>query len=315
MDEIIAVDGEAKKKILAGASLLARCVALGEGGQNVVIRRADGTVLVTSEGSLIAGAVHSRNSFERIGIEMTRQCGSPSAILLAHAMFEGSMKLILEGGGDPILIKRGLEEAIDCLVRAIPREPSSVEVESNLPEEIVLEGGYASPYFVTNPELMRSELEKPLIFSTEKALNGREEVVQILERAKDQSLLIIAKDFDKEALAILTLNHLKNGLKLCAVKANTNLAKAGPIQAEFAHIDKEKTTLQFSSPPTSKEDPKLSGSHLLTLLPQKKAKDPALQILAAALLSLPNTLFTPKDLTSSQSAAILLPVAIQFGSH
>jgi chaperonin GroEL (HSP60 family) len=307
MDEIIAVDNEAKKKILAGALLLARCVqvTLDESAPNVVIRRGDGTVVVTSDSSLVADAVHSDNPFERIGIEMIRECGDAPGILLACAILEAGMKLVL-GGMDPMQIKKGLDSGLVALLKAIDKEPlSQGEPENELPEEIEIEAGFASPYFVTNPELMRCELKNLFIFVTDRKLSSSADIIPILEKAKKQALLIIGEDFDKEALETLTLNHLKTGLKLAAIKARVDLPLETLIPADLALIDSEKTTLQFSSQVKREEKPKMTQSHLLALLP-KNEKDPALEILSTAFSAFPDRVLTPSALKTSISTAALL---------
>jgi len=88
-------------------------------------------------------------------------------------------------------------------------------------EGMQFDRGYLSPYFVTNPEKMEAELEKPFILITEKKISSMKEILPVLEQVAQSGrpLLIIAEDVDGEALATLVVNRLRGALKVCAVKA------------------------------------------------------------------------------------------------
>jgi chaperonin GroEL len=81
--------------------------------------------------------------------------------------------------------------------------------------------GYLSPYFVTNAEKMRVELDDPYILIHEKKLGNLQAMLPILEAVvqSGKPLLIISEDVEGEALATLVVNKLRGGLKVAAVKA------------------------------------------------------------------------------------------------
>src|ERR671910_1749246 len=81
--------------------------------------------------------------------------------------------------------------------------------------------GYISPYFVTNADKMRVEMEDPYILIHEKKLSGLQELLPLLEAVVKSSkpLVIIAEEVEGEALATLVVNKLRGGLKVAAVKA------------------------------------------------------------------------------------------------
>ncbi|TWG89582.1 chaperonin GroEL [Mesorhizobium sp. J18] len=81
--------------------------------------------------------------------------------------------------------------------------------------------GYLSPYFITNPERMRVELEDPYILIHEKKLSNLQALLPVLEAVvqSGKPLLVIAEDVEGEALATLVVNKLRGGLKVAAVKA------------------------------------------------------------------------------------------------
>ena len=100
------------------------------------------------------------------------------------------------------------------------------EAKTALTELDVVEGmqfdrGYMSPYFITNPEKMSTELDQPYILIYEKKLSGLQALLPLLEAVAQSTrpLLIIAEDVEGEALATLVVNKLRGGLKVAAVKA------------------------------------------------------------------------------------------------
>jgi chaperonin GroEL len=100
-------------------------------------------------------------------------------------------------------------------------EAKSLETELEVVEGMQFDRGYISPYFVTNADKMRVEMEDPYILIYEKKLSGLQELLPLLEAVVQTSkpLLIIAEDVEGEALATLVVNKLRGGLKVAAVKA------------------------------------------------------------------------------------------------
>jgi chaperonin GroEL len=100
-------------------------------------------------------------------------------------------------------------------------EAKSLHTELEVVEGMQFDRGYVSPYFVTNPEKMRVELEDPYILIHEKKLSGLQPLLPLLESVVQAAkpLLIIAEDIEGEALATLVVNRLRGGLKVAAVKA------------------------------------------------------------------------------------------------
>jgi chaperonin GroEL len=100
-------------------------------------------------------------------------------------------------------------------------EAKSLETELEVVEGMQFDRGYISPYFVTNADKMRVEMEDPYILICEKKLSGLQELLPLLEAVVQTSkpLVIIAEDIEGEALATLVVNKLRGGLKVAAVKA------------------------------------------------------------------------------------------------
>jgi chaperonin GroEL len=100
-------------------------------------------------------------------------------------------------------------------------EAKSLETELEVVEGMQFDRGYISPYFITNAEKMRVEMEDPYILIYEKKLAALNELLPLLEAVVQagKPLLIIAEDVEGEALATLVVNKLRGGLKVAGVKA------------------------------------------------------------------------------------------------
>jgi chaperonin GroEL len=100
-------------------------------------------------------------------------------------------------------------------------EAKSLETELDVVEGMQFDRGYISPYFITNADKMRVEMDDPYILINEKKLSGLNELLPLLEAVVQtgKPLLIVAEDVEGEALATLVVNKLRGGLKVAAVKA------------------------------------------------------------------------------------------------
>jgi chaperonin GroEL len=100
-------------------------------------------------------------------------------------------------------------------------EAKTAETELEVVEGMQFDRGYLSPYFVTNPEKMRVELDETYVLLHEKKLSNLQALLPVLETVvqSGKPLLIIAEDVEGEALATLVVNKLRAGLQIAAVKA------------------------------------------------------------------------------------------------
>jgi chaperonin GroEL len=100
-------------------------------------------------------------------------------------------------------------------------EATSRQTELEVVEGMQFDRGYLSPYFVTNSQRMRIELQKPYILIYDNKLSTLQELLPLLEAVMKtgEPLLIIAEEVEGEALATLVVNRMRGGLKLAAVKA------------------------------------------------------------------------------------------------
>ncbi len=100
-------------------------------------------------------------------------------------------------------------------------EGKSLETTVEFVEGMQFDRGYLSPHFVTDPERMVCELEKPYILVFEDKINNVAKFIPMLEKVvkSKRPLLIIAEDVESEVLATLVVNKLKGVLQCAAVKA------------------------------------------------------------------------------------------------
>src|SRR5207249_2263002 len=167
---------DARKKLLAGAEKLAKAVGstLGPTGRNVILDKSFGGPTVTKDGVTVSKEIELADPF--IGKQM------------ADA-FE----------------KVGKDGVITV------EEGKTSETTLEFVEGMQFDKGYISPYFITNPQEMRTELEDPYILIYEKKLSNVRDMLPLLEKVAQggRPLLIIAEDVESEALAALVVNRLR----------------------------------------------------------------------------------------------------------
>jgi chaperonin GroEL len=100
-------------------------------------------------------------------------------------------------------------------------EGKGLQFETEFVEGMKFDRGYISPYFITNAEQMRAELDDPYILITDKKISAINDILPALEKIVQVSknLVIIAEDVEGESLATLVVNKLRGTLSPLAVKA------------------------------------------------------------------------------------------------
>jgi chaperonin GroEL len=138
-------------------------------------------------------------------------------------------------------------------------EAKGTETDMKTVEGMQFDRGYLSPYFVTNPEKMTSEMESPYILIYDKKISSMKELLPVLEPVAQsgKALLIIAEDIDGEALATLVVNRIRGSLKIAAVKApgfgdrrkammeDIAILTGGQVISEERGMTLENTTLEM----------------------------------------------------------------------
>src|SRR5436305_13052619 len=100
-------------------------------------------------------------------------------------------------------------------------EAKGLETTLKVVEGMQFDRGYISPYFVTDPGRMVTELDEPYILLSEEKVSAMADLVPVLEQVvrTGRPILIVAEEVEGEALATLVVNKLRGTLKVAAVKA------------------------------------------------------------------------------------------------
>jgi chaperonin GroEL len=100
-------------------------------------------------------------------------------------------------------------------------EGKGLITEIEYKEGMEFDKGYASSYFVTNPDKMEAEIEDPYILITDKKISALNELLPFLENLVkvSKNFVIIADEIEGEALATLVVNKLRGTFNTIAIKA------------------------------------------------------------------------------------------------
>src|SRR6266699_1609607 len=133
---------EARGLLLAGVDQLAEAVksTLGPKGRNVILEKITGTPVVTNDGVTIAREIHLANQFENMGAQLVKEAaiktndivgdGTTTATVIAQAIVREGMKAI-GAGGNPVLVKRGIDLAVGRLVQHLQSVAHPVAAEQD----------------------------------------------------------------------------------------------------------------------------------------------------------------------------------------
>jgi chaperonin GroEL len=135
-------DEEARALLRAGVDKLADAVksTLGPKGRNVILEKITGSPVVTNDGVTIAREIHLKDQFENMGAQLVKEAaiktndmvgdGTTTATVIAQAIVREGMKAI-GSGGNPVLVKRGIDIAVGRLVEHLQSVAHPVETEED----------------------------------------------------------------------------------------------------------------------------------------------------------------------------------------
>ncbi len=139
----IAFDQEARDAMKRGVSKLARAVkvTLGPKGRNVIIQKSFGSPTVTKDGVTVAREIELEDKYENMGARMVREVasktsdvagdGTTTATVLAEAIYNEGLRAVVSGC-NPMLMKRGMEKAVEDIVAKLKTMSIPVKVEKDL---------------------------------------------------------------------------------------------------------------------------------------------------------------------------------------
>jgi len=129
---------DARDKMLHGVDVLANAVkvTLGPKGRNVVLDKSFGAPRITKDGVTVAKEIELEDKFENMGAQMLREVasktsdiagdGTTTATVLAQAIVKEGIKLVA-AGMNPMDLKRGIDMAVDEVVKDIARQAKKVK--------------------------------------------------------------------------------------------------------------------------------------------------------------------------------------------
>jgi len=139
----IAFDQEAREALKKGIAKLARAVkvTLGPKGRNVIIQKSFGSPTVTKDGVTVAKEIELEDKYENMGARMVREVasktsdvagdGTTTATVMAEAIFNEGLKAVV-AGANPMLMKRGIEKAVDDITEKLKDMSKPVKAQRTL---------------------------------------------------------------------------------------------------------------------------------------------------------------------------------------
>src|SRR5262249_14306348 len=139
----IAFDQEAREAMRRGIAKLARAVkvTLGPKGRNVILQKAYGSPTVTKDGVTVAKEIDLEDKYENMGARMVREvasktsdgagAGTTTATVLAEAIFNEGLRAVVSGV-NPMLMKRGIEKAVDDVVARLKEMKKDVKSKKDM---------------------------------------------------------------------------------------------------------------------------------------------------------------------------------------
>ncbi|HET6503268.1 MAG TPA: chaperonin GroEL [Amycolatopsis sp.] len=131
---------QARELLLSGVDKLAESVksTLGPKGRNVIIEKITGSPVVTNDGVTIAREIHLKDQFENMGAQLVKEAaiktndvvgdGTTTATVIAQAIVREGMQATA-AGGNPVLVKRGIDQAVGRLVDYLEKAAHPVRTE------------------------------------------------------------------------------------------------------------------------------------------------------------------------------------------
>ena len=143
---------DARKALQTGIDKLANTVkiTLGPKGRNVVLDKKYGAPLITNDGVTIAKEIELEDPFENMGAQLVKEVatktndaagdGTTTATLLAQALIREGMKNVA-AGANPMIVKKGIQKAVDAAVNAVIANSKSVEGSADIARVATISAG------------------------------------------------------------------------------------------------------------------------------------------------------------------------------
>lgn len=237
-------DEEARRALMRGVDALANAVkvTLGPRGRNVVIDKKFGPPTIINDGVTIAKEIELEDPFENMGAQIVKEVatktndvagdGTTTATVLAQAMVKEGLKNVTSGA-NPMLIKRGIEKAVNEIVAHIKSEAKQIKGK----EEIAQVATISANNDKEVGELISDAMEKV----------GKEGVITVEEaKSLETSLsLVEGMQFDRGYISPYFVTNgdsmtaeLEDALVLLYEKKISNMKELLPVLEKIAQTGK-----------------------------------------------------------------------------
>lgn len=229
MDPVVSKDGVTVANVVDPQDVTEKIGAdlIRSAAQKTVDTAGDGTTtsVVLAQAMLHAGFESLKSGASPIAVKrgMDKACAAIVAAVRKMAVpVTGEMVFQvanISANGDEA-VGRIVAEAVEKIGKdgvVTVEESRTLETSLEIVNGLQLNSGFVSPYFITNPETMKSEHQDVSVLLWEGKLSSAKSLVPVM-RIATTPLLIVAGDYEQEAVAILATNRVKTGFQVCAVR-------------------------------------------------------------------------------------------------
>ncbi len=244
MAKEILYGADARKALQAGIDKLANTVkiTLGPKGRNVVLDRTYGLPLITNDGVTIAKEIELEDNFENMGAQLIREVatktndaagdGTTTATLLAQAFVREGMKN-LAAGANPVVLRKGIQKAVDEAVKAVVANSQSVKGSEDIERVATVSSGDEAVGKLIAEAMEKVTSDGVITIEESKTAETYSEVVEGMQFDRGYITPYMVTDTDKmEAV-------LDDALILVTDKKITNIQEILPLLEDIVKTGKK----------------------------------------------------------------------------
>ena len=208
MAKEIKYGAEARRALEEGVNKLADTVrvTIGPKGRNVVLDKSFGAPLITNDGVTIAKEIELEDRFENMGAQLIKEVasktndvagdGTTTATVLAQAMVHEGMKN-LEGGANPIILRKGMRKATDVAVEAIAKMSSKVKDKDQIAKVAAISAGDAEVGQMVADAMEKVSNDGVITIEESKTMKTELDLVEGMQFDRGYVSAYMATDMDK----------------------------------------------------------------------------------------------------------------------